>query len=60
MKYINIYYLNGIEYDGEIYFMSNIDNNNGFICASDPNFIYLLTVIKVHVNKLKKIYYDIF
>ena len=60
MKYINIYYLNGIEYDGEIYFMSNIDDKNGFICASDPNFIYILTVIKVHVNNLKKRYYDEF
>jgi len=53
MKYINIYFLDGVEYDGDIYFMQD-SNNNGFICASDPNFVYLLTVIKVNVNKIIK------
>ena len=44
---IFIYLLNGKKYNGEIYFKNDQDVKHGFICAIDPYFINLLTVIKV-------------
>ncbi len=49
---IFIYLLNGKKYNGDIYFKYESNDKYGFICATDPFFINLLTVINVPYEDL--------
>ena len=49
---IFVYLFNGKIYDGDIYFKDDPTNKFGFICAIDPKYNYLLTVIKVPYKEI--------